>query len=131
MANIEALEAEIEAITTTRTTDEWIKTIDQVGVPCGPVLTFDETLNDPHVVARGMIAELEHPVIGEMKTIGPPTKFSALDYSVRGPAPWLGQHTAEVLREIGVSDDDITTLFADEVVFDARPELHDRAHEDR
>ncbi|WP_457187937.1 CaiB/BaiF CoA transferase family protein [Nocardioides sp. P5_E3] len=126
MANIEALEAEIEAITTTRTTDEWIKTIDQVGVPCGPVLTFDETLNDPHVVARGMIAELEHPVIGEMKTIGPPTKFSALDYSVRGPAPWLGQHTAEVLREIGVSDDDITTLFADEVVFDARPELHDQ-----
>ena len=64
-------------------------------------------------------------MIGEMKTIGPPTKFSALDYSVRGPAPWLGQHTAEVLREIGVSDDDITTLFADEVVFDARPELHD------
>ena len=126
MANIDALEAEIEAITTTRTTDEWIKTIDQVGVPCGPVLTFDETLNDPHVVARGMIAELEHPVIGEMKTIGPPTKFSALDYSVRGPAPWLGQHTAEVLREIGVADDDITTLFADEVVFDARPDLHDR-----
>ncbi|MBC2931979.1 CaiB/BaiF CoA-transferase family protein [Nocardioides sp. zg-1228] len=126
MAHIDELEAEIEAITITRTTDEWIKAIDAVGVPCGPVLTFDETLDDPHVQARGMIAELHHPVIGEMRTIAPPTKFSAMDYSVRGPAPWLGQHTADLLREIGESEDSIAALFADEVVFDARPDLHDR-----
>jgi crotonobetainyl-CoA:carnitine CoA-transferase CaiB-like acyl-CoA transferase len=82
------------------------------------------------VVARGMVTELHHPVIGDMKTIGPPTKFSAMDYSVRGPAPWLGQHTAEVLREIGTSEEDIAALFADEVVFDARPHLHDRTNDE-
>ena len=65
MAHIDELEAEIEAITTTRTTEEWIKIIDEVGVPCGPVLTFDETLNDPHVLARDMVAEVEHPIIGD------------------------------------------------------------------
>lgn len=124
MENIDELEREIEAITQTRTTDEWIKIIDAVGVPCGPVLTFDETLSDPHVVARDMIAEMDHPIIGEMKTIGPPTKFSGLDFTVRGPAPWLGQHTAEVLREAGVSDADIAAAFTDAVAFDAHPELH-------
>jgi crotonobetainyl-CoA:carnitine CoA-transferase CaiB-like acyl-CoA transferase len=125
MANIEELEREIEAITTTRTTDEWIKRVDEAGVPCGPVLTFDETLSDPHVIARDMVAELEHPIIGEMRTIGPPTKFSGLDFTVRGPAPWLGQHTAEVLRETGLGDDEIAALFTDEVVFDAHPDLQE------
>jgi crotonobetainyl-CoA:carnitine CoA-transferase CaiB-like acyl-CoA transferase len=125
MANIEELEREIEAITTTRTTDEWIKRVDEAGVPCGPVLTFDETLSDPHVIARDMVAELEHPIIGEMRTIGPPTKFSGLDFTVRGPAPWLGQHTAEVLRETGLDDDEIAALFTDEVVFDAHPDLQE------
>ena len=126
MANIDELEREIEAITTTRTTDEWIKRVDEAGVPCGPVLTFDETLSDPHVIARDMIAELEHPIIGEMRTIGPPTKFSGLDFTVRGPAPWLGQHTAEVLRETGLTDDEIQALFTDEVVFDAHPDLQEK-----
>ena len=126
MANIDELEREIEAITTTRTTDEWIKRVDEAGVPCGPVLTFDETLSDPHVIARDMIAELEHPIIGEMRTIGPPTKFSGLDFTVRRPAPWLGQHTAEVLRETGLTDDEIQALFTDEVVFDAHPDLQEK-----
>ena len=68
-------------------------------MPGGPVLTYDETLTDPHVLARDMVVDVEHPIIGPMRTIGPPTKFSGLDFAVRGPAPWLGQHTAEVLRE--------------------------------
>ena len=112
-------------ITTTRTTDEWIEVIDKAGVPGGPVLTYDETLNDPHVLARDMVVEVEHPIIGPMRTIGPPTKFSDLDFAVRGPAPWLGQHTAEVLRDAGVNDDEIEQLFTDGVLFDAHPELEE------
>ena len=92
-------------------------------MPGGPVLTYDQTLTDPHVVARDMVVELDHPVIGPMRTIGPPTKFSDLDFGVRGPAPWLGQHTAEVLRDAGVADDEIEQLFTDGVLYDAHPEL--------
>ena len=76
-------------------------------MPGGPVLTYDEALEDPHVQARGMIVDLDHPIIGPMRTIAPPTRFSDLDFSVRSPAPWLGQHTASVLSEMGVDHDEL------------------------
>ena len=123
MDNIDELEREIEQLTMTRTTDEWIEVIDKAGVPCGQVLTYDETLTDPHVLARDMVAEVEHPIIGPMRTIGPPTKFSQMEFAVRGPAPWLGQHTASILRDAGVKDDEIDQLFTEGVLFDAHPEL--------
>jgi crotonobetainyl-CoA:carnitine CoA-transferase CaiB-like acyl-CoA transferase len=125
MRHIDELEREIEAITTTRTTEEWIAVIDAAGVPCGPVLTYDQTWEDPQVLARNMVAEVEHPIIGPMRTIAPPTKFSDLDFAVRSPAPWVGQHTAEVLREVGVSDHRIAELFDRGALFDAHPELQD------
>ncbi|MGH3384572.1 MAG: CaiB/BaiF CoA transferase family protein [Nocardioidaceae bacterium] len=123
MRNIDALQDEIEAITRTATTDEWVARLDQAGVPGGPVLTYDQTLQDPHVQAREMIVDLEHPIIGPMRTIGPPTKFSDLDVSVRGPAPWLGQHTAELMREVGVDQTEIEELLASGVLYDAHPDL--------
>jgi crotonobetainyl-CoA:carnitine CoA-transferase CaiB-like acyl-CoA transferase len=123
MEHIDDLEREIEAITTTRTTEDWIKIIDSAGIPCGQVLTYDQALNDPHVLAREMITDVQHPIIGEMRTIAPPTKFSGLDFNVRGPAPWLGQHTTEVLSEVGVDHDEIQALFSDGVLYDAHPDL--------
>jgi crotonobetainyl-CoA:carnitine CoA-transferase CaiB-like acyl-CoA transferase len=123
MRNIDELEREIEAITTQKTTDEWIAIVDKAGVPCGPVLTYDETWEDPQVLARDMVAEVEHPIIGPMKTIAPPTKFSDMEFAVRRPAPWLGQHTAEVLREAGISDDRIAELFKAGALYDAHPDL--------
>lgn len=124
MANVDELEREIEAITQTRTTDEWVELLDKAGVVGGPVLQYDETLEDPHVLSRGMVVELDHPIIGPMRTIGPPTKFSGIDFSVRGAAPWLGQHTDEVLREAGLPDDRIRALHSGGVVHDAHPDLH-------
>jgi crotonobetainyl-CoA:carnitine CoA-transferase CaiB-like acyl-CoA transferase len=126
MAHIDELEQEIEAVTTTRTTDEWVEVCDKAGVPGGPVLTYDETLVDPHVVARDMVVDLEHPIIGPMRTVGTGARFSGLDFEVRGPAPWLGQHTAEVLTERGLSEDEIGRLFDDGVIFDEHPELQRR-----
>ena len=123
MANIDELEGEIEAITLTRTTNEWIDVLDLAGVPSGQVLTYDQTLSDPHVLARGMIVDVDHPIIGPMRTIAPPVKFSNLDFSVRGPAPWLGQHTADLLAETGLSKESIADLFAEGVAFDAHPDL--------
>ncbi len=126
MAHIDELEVEIEAVTTTRTTDEWVEICDKAGVPGGPVLTYDETLADPHVVARDMVVDLEHPIIGPMRTVGTGARFSGLDFEVRGPAPWLGQHTTEVLTERGLSDDEVARLFDDGVIFDEHPELQRR-----
>jgi crotonobetainyl-CoA:carnitine CoA-transferase CaiB-like acyl-CoA transferase len=125
MANIDELEREIEAVTTTAPTDHWIDALDKAGVVGGPVLSYDEALRDEHVLARDMVVELDHPVIGPMKTIGPPAKFSGLDFQVRGPAPWLGQHTASVLQEAGVDEIEIKRLFTDGVLFDAHPELQE------
>ncbi len=72
-----------------------------------------------------MITEVEHPIIGPMKMIAPPTKFSNMDYSVRRPAPWIGQHTSEVLHEAGLSHEDIERLYEAGVAFDAHPELRE------
>ena len=123
MDHIDELEVEIERITTMRATEEWIKLLERAGVPGGPVLTYDEALADSHVQASGMLVDLEHPLIGAMRTIGPPTKFSDLDFRVRGPAPWLGQHTAQVLRDSGVDDAELGELFASGVAYDAHPDL--------
>lgn len=126
MKNIDELEREIEAITMKASTEEWIDRLDKAGVVGGPVLTYDEALQDEHVLSRNMVVDVEHPVIGPMKTLGPPAKFSGLDISVRGPAPWLGQHTAEVLCEAGIDDTEIKELFTEGVLFDAHPELQER-----
>ena len=124
MANLDELEKEIEAITTTKPTEEWIEIIDAAGVPCGPVLTYDETVKDPQILARNMIAEVEHPIIGPMKMIAPPTKFSNMDYSIRSPAPWVGQHTSEILDEAGLSGEQIAKLYEKGVLYDSHPELN-------
>jgi len=124
MAHIDELEREIEKITATRSSAEWVEICDKAGVPGGPVLTYDETLADPHVIARDMVVDIEHPIIGPMRTVGTGARFSGLDFKVRGPAPWLGQHTAEVLAERGLSEEELGRLFEDGVVFDEHPELH-------
>ena len=126
MAHIDELEEAIEEVTRTRTTEEWVEVCDKAGVPGGPVLTYDETLADPHVVARDMVVDIEHPIIGPMRTVGTGARFSGLDFEVRGPAPWLGQHTAEVLAERGLSEDEVARLFDDDVIFDAHPEMQRR-----
>jgi crotonobetainyl-CoA:carnitine CoA-transferase CaiB-like acyl-CoA transferase len=122
LANVAELAREIEAITTTQTTSHWLEELDRTGIPGGPVLTYDEALAHPHTVAREMIVDVEHPTIGRVRTLAPPTRFSALELSVRRPAPLLGQHTAEVLRQNGIAEEEIERLHAAGVVFDQPPQ---------
>jgi crotonobetainyl-CoA:carnitine CoA-transferase CaiB-like acyl-CoA transferase len=117
--NADALEAEIEKVFAAQPTAHWVEKLDAAGVPGGPVYTYDQTLSDPHVLARRMIVDIDHPKIGPMKTLGLPVKSTGQLTEIRHPAPWLGQHTEEVLREIGYGDGDVRALFADGVVYDS------------
>jgi crotonobetainyl-CoA:carnitine CoA-transferase CaiB-like acyl-CoA transferase len=75
----------------------WLDVLEAAGIPAGPVLEFDEAMADPHVVARGMVVDTEHPSAGTIKTLGIPVKLSDTPGALRRPAPRLGEHTAEVL----------------------------------
>ena len=116
--NIDALEREIEAVLVTRPTAYWVDKLDAAEVPGGPVNTYEQIMNDPHVKARNMIVEIEHPKMGRMKTLGLPLKSTGELTAIRRPAPWLGQHSEDVLREIGYGAADIAGLFAAGVVYD-------------
>ena len=118
LGNVDALEREIEAVLTAMPTAHWVQRLDAAGVPGGPVYGYDEIMNDPHVAARRMVVDIDHPKIGPMKTIGLPLKSSGDLTAIRKPAPWLGQHSEEVLRDIGYGPGEIATLFADRVVYD-------------
>ncbi|QEM82849.1 CaiB/BaiF CoA transferase family protein [Halomonas binhaiensis] len=109
-ANVEALEEVLEGILAGHDRAFWLQRCDQAGVPAGPINDFDQAMHDEHYLARGMVQEMDHPVMGRMKTIGFPTKFSATPLEIRMPAPLLAQHTDEVLQGLGMSDEEIDEL---------------------
>ncbi len=95
---------------TPQTTQHWMEALEAAGVPAGPVLSIDEMHADPQTIARDMVAEVDHPVAGRVKTIGAPVKFHGTPAGVKRPAPLLGQHTEEVLAEAGLSADEIRAV---------------------
>ena len=119
LANREVLERLIEAELIHKTTAEWIAVFDKTGVPAGPVHTIEEALTHPQALAREMVVESVHPQAGLVKGVGFPVKFSVQPRTAATPAPGLGQHTVQVLREFGFRDDEITDLVSDKVVLDA------------
>lgn len=118
LKNIDDLERDIETVLTTQTTAYWVEKLDAAQVPAGPVYGFDQIMNDPHIKARKMVVDIDHPKIGPMKTLGLPIKSTGDLTAIRAPAPWLGQHSEEVLRGIGYGAADIGRLFEDAVIFD-------------
>ena len=118
LKNIDALQDEIEQVFVAQSTAHWVARLDAADVPGGPVYTYDQALADPHIVARGMVVEVDHPKIGRMKNMGSPVKTSAEFTRVRMPAPWLGQHTSEVLKGLGYNAEQIAALYAQGVAYD-------------
>lgn len=112
------LEQEVEKVLVTQPTAYWVDRLDAAKIPGGPVYTYDQVMRDPQVNARDMVAEIGHPIIGPMKMLGLPIKATGELTAIRGPAPWLGQHSEEVLREIGYTEEVVHRLFRDRVVFD-------------
>lgn len=117
LTNADALEREIEAVFAAQPTAHWVAKLDAAGVPGGPVYRYDQILADPHIQARNMVEEIDHPKIGRMKMMGRPLKSSADLTAIRAPAPLLGQHSAETLRGLGYPDEEIERLFAEEVIY--------------
>ncbi len=81
----------------TKRAEEWIREMEEIGVPCGPINTVDRVVADPQVQARQMIVEVEHKDVGTVRMAGCPVKLSETQSGIQGPAPSLGQHTEEVL----------------------------------
>jgi crotonobetainyl-CoA:carnitine CoA-transferase CaiB-like acyl-CoA transferase len=107
MAHLEALASTMNTVLAARTKAEWIAAFDAAGVPVGPVHTIGEALTHPQTLARDMVVDLVHPEAGPTKAIGCPVHFSATPTHITRPAPLLGEHTRELLREYGYSDADI------------------------
>jgi crotonobetainyl-CoA:carnitine CoA-transferase CaiB-like acyl-CoA transferase len=110
MKNIGELTAILSACLKKRTTREWLQDLDAAGVPAGPVNTVGDALSDPQVLARGMVVELKHPRAGVTRALGLPIKFSSTPGSIGRPAPLFGEHTREILVELGYEDGDIAAL---------------------
>lgn len=110
VAHREELVALLEDILLGATTGEWVSRLDDAGVPVGPIQTVEEALQDPQILARGMVAELEHPQAGPLKMVGCPIRLTRTPASVRTPPPLLGQHTDELLAASGYSRSDIARM---------------------
>jgi len=110
--NRAALAERIERITVEETRQHWLARFESAGIPCGPINNYAEAFADPQVRARGMVVEMEHPTLGRVRTPGSAIKMSETPPVVARAAPLLGEHTREVLREVGYSDEEISAIKA-------------------
>jgi formyl-CoA transferase len=109
-ANREELNALVAERLRARTTAEWVADFNQAGVPAGPVYAMDEAFADPQVRHLGLAAPVEHPVLGHLDLVRNAVTSSRAVQTVRVATPERGQHTAEVLAELGIASDRIETL---------------------
>jgi formyl-CoA transferase len=114
-ARVAEVNALIEEWTSQRPKYEVMKILAEAGVPCGACQDTGEVLNDPHLRAREMIVEVEHPVRGAYLTVGNPIKLSASPTQIE-TAPLLGQHSAEILKELGCGEADVEALREEGVI---------------
>jgi crotonobetainyl-CoA:carnitine CoA-transferase CaiB-like acyl-CoA transferase len=120
MQNIAELASRMDAVLRMRTRAEWIADFDAAGVPVGPVNTIGEALGHSQTLSRGMVVDLDHPEAGATKALGCPIHFSATPTRITRPAPILGEHTREVLREHGYTDVEVDAFVAVGAVAEAR-----------
>lgn len=109
--NVDILKEYITEVTISKTTEEWQRLLDDFGIPNSPINTIDKVIENPQIIHREMLQEIEHPVAGATKVLGVPIKLSESPGKIVSPSPVLGQHTEEILGElIGVTKEEFSKL---------------------
>jgi CoA:oxalate CoA-transferase len=98
------------------TTAYWVETLNRAGVPCGPVNSVAEVFQDPQILAQDMVLDVDHPGYGIVRMLGFPVKLSETPCQLRRPAPGLGEHSNEILAELGYSASECEALQAAAVI---------------
>lgn len=112
----QALIPPLQEIIQSQEADYWLERFTEAGIPCGPINFVDETLADPQLLARGMIVQLEHPLIGMVRSVGNPVHLSQTPVSYRRPPPLLGEHNMEILSSLRYSRAEIAALDEEGVI---------------
>lgn len=110
VAHRDELAALIESVTVAEPRAFWIAELEKAGVPCGPILDYEDALTTPQAMAREMTVDVEHPTLGPLRTLGTPIKMSATPLNPRRRGPLLGEHTDDVLQWAGYSENEIEQL---------------------
>ena len=113
--NAQRLNLTAEVIAT-KPTAHWLKVMDENSVPSAPVLSRKELLQHKQIIANKLIEEMHQPGLGAVRQPRPAARFSETPAVISGPAPLLGEHTREVLSNLGLSDTDIDELYAQNIV---------------
>ena len=116
IVNVQARLELTAAVLRERTTAEWLERLDRESVPCAPILTREEVLTHPQIVENEILEELEHPAAGRIRQPRPAARFAETPARIRRPAPGLGEHSREILREGGIDEREIGRLVAAGIV---------------
>jgi len=117
VVNRDALDPLIAGALKKNKTATWIEKLRSAGVPCGPINSVAEALEDPHTVARELVRTVQHPKVGALKVVGTPFRMNGTPPSIRRAPPLLGEHTDEVLRqELGLTAERIAQLRAEKII---------------
>lgn len=114
--NMDTLVTLIDEVLLTRSRDEWGEIFDAAKLVWGPVLTLDEVANDPQAQAIDMFPEIEHPTLGVYRSVRAPMRFRDAEVRPQGPAPEVGQHTQEILADLGLDAEQMTDLISQGVI---------------
>ncbi len=110
LENRDALMAELMPVTRQKTSAEWIKLLNEAGVPCGPIYSIDQTFADPQVQFLGMAQTVHSPTLGDLTIVGHPVTANGTRHPLRSAAPELGQDNQEVLSSLGYTPTQIEDL---------------------
>jgi crotonobetainyl-CoA:carnitine CoA-transferase CaiB-like acyl-CoA transferase len=120
VANIDDTYEETAKTMVHRTTQEWLDIFGKTSVPTNAVNTLDGLIEDPHLKAVGFWQELDHPTEGKLRMTRFPVNFSATPAENRRHQPQLGEHSIEILKEAGLSDEEIAALLASRTTVQTR-----------